>query len=47
MPIVNDYILGNDIEEYTIDELVGEADKRMYKNKAYFHALADTTSQKK
>jgi diguanylate cyclase (GGDEF)-like protein len=41
------YASREEFKEYTIDELVGEADKRMYKNKADFHALADTTSQKK
>ena len=40
------YASREEFKEYTIDELVGEADKRMYENKAHFHALAASSHKK-
>ena len=41
------YASREEFKDYTVDELVEEADRRMYKNKADFHATAGSNSLKK
>jgi diguanylate cyclase (GGDEF)-like protein len=41
------YASREEFKDYTVDELVEEADRRMYKNKADFHAAAESNSLKK